>query len=238
MPLSLCRNGGCGGGGTSDGAAAAHAAAAAAADFEDELTTSGVAGDATLTSSEETNSGRVRFATARSGRSNVDPSEQARLLRHHRLADTASPSDDTRSIAATTANAAASSTAAGGSETRKRDSAGTLQGHHSLADVISATSSTITRHASSSHGESQRRRKLSAESCKFVHDTNSSTCWVAGVNSLGERLNYDNASTKANAGSQYHFDSKVQSCNCQLWDYSLISECAYRVLKCRSRQLL
>ena len=32
---------------------------------------------------------------------------------------------------------------------------------------------------------------------------------ILGVNSLGERLNFDNASTKANAGSQYHFDSKV-----------------------------
>ena len=168
VPLSLCRNGGCGGGGTTDSAAAAHAAAvAAAADFEDEIAGAGETSTA-LSPGEETNSGRVRFATARNGGGGGRTFADERLLRHHRLVDASSPSDEMRSFGG--GGGAAPSTASGGVEARehKRDSSGAL---HPLADVVSATSSTITptmtRHAcGGSHGESQRRRKLSAESCK------------------------------------------------------------------------
>ncbi|KIH69482.1 hypothetical protein ANCDUO_00181 [Ancylostoma duodenale] len=41
------------------------------------------------------------------------------------------------------------------------------------------------------------------------HDIRRRTSVDSGVNSLGERINYEEASTRAMAGSHYHYDDKV-----------------------------
>ncbi|KAI6230354.1 RBR-type E3 ubiquitin transferase [Aphelenchoides fujianensis] len=166
VPLSLCRNGGCGGSDQADSAALAEAAAAAAtAAFSEETASpSRQTEDSARGLGSSTNGARFPFAG----------DENVRLLRHARRDDRATSPDDVQSFAVVE---------------KHRSSGRGHRKHTSQPDVISASSSSKLAGPS----DSQRRRKLSAESY---------------ANSLGERLNYDNASTKANAGSHYQFDSK------------------------------
>lgn len=61
-------------------------------------------------------------------------------------------------------------------------------GHAAQSDVLSSSSAKINLMVE------QRKRKMSVESYATV---------------LGEKINFESASTKAQAGSHYHFDNKV-----------------------------
>ncbi|KAI6209928.1 RBR-type E3 ubiquitin transferase [Aphelenchoides besseyi] len=169
VPLSLCRNGGCGGGDQTDSAALAEAAAAvASAAFNEETI-----GD--LNQTEDTPRGLGSSTTngprfPRSLHSYL-ADENVRLLRHARRDPRTTSPDDGLNFSII-----------------EKNPSRTQRANATQPDVVSASSSKLC-----GPSDSQRRRKLSAESY---------------ANSLGERLNYDNASTKANAGSHYQFDSK------------------------------
>lgn len=99
-------------------------------------------------------------------------------------------------------------------------------GHAAQADVLSSTSTKINLMV-------ERKRKMSVESCKRIYPMrkfNKQRFLDATV--LGDKINnFDNASTKANAGSHYHFDNKVCFFSCVYYYQNLIEclECPHRL---------
>ncbi|KAI6192160.1 RBR-type E3 ubiquitin transferase [Aphelenchoides bicaudatus] len=154
VPLSLCRNGGCGGGSAEN----------------------------TLENFVEDEEELGNIAT---GLRVYDNEENDRLLRKHlseiEKLDRSSMATRISTNSGFSLNAASTSAAGGSSRTHG------AHGHATQADVLSSSSAKINLMVD------QRKRKMSVESYATV---------------LGEKSNFESASTKAQAGSHYHFDNK------------------------------